>query len=446
MRFDSFIEMLKYQANVRPEAPALKDHAKVLTFSMLYDAVLERKDALKASGKTCLAVLSESTIPCVVEIFAANAAGLQVVLLDPSLEDEVLAALLHRTDADLLYADEELQDLFAEDLTGNVADGSDRILFFTSGTTDSSKAVVLTGKSLCASAWNGSQMLPLQADDTLLCILPLSHVFGFVCGLLWSLSCGACTVLGSGPRGIFTDFSRFRPTAVSVVPMLLAYMLKAQVINPELKTILIGAGDCPGELIEKAKSTGILVSFGYGLTETSSGIAISTGGDPYALSVCPDDRITIAEDGEVLIEAPTCIMQGYYKDPSGTEAVLKDGVLKSGDLGYLDAEGKLHLTGRKKEMLVLSDGTKIFLPEYEGKITKVLGHNELAVDLINGRPVLILESEEPKEALLQKLQPLMETIPRGQQLSDLIIIHEPLPRTATGKIKRWELRQKVGIE
>ena len=455
MRFESFSDMLKYRAAASPEAPALMDGRHVYTFSGLNEAVEERAEMLRAGGKTCLAVMTEGTGDCVIEIFAANAAGLQTVLLDPSVDDDVLIRLVQLTDADAVYGDEELKEMLAPYLTKGIPDETDaavthpsdrksvrcdRILFFTSGTTQSSKAVVLTGKSLCSSAWNGSQMLPLHECDTLLCVLPLNHVFGFVCGLLWGLSCGACVALGSGLRGMFTDFPKYRPTAVSVVPALLAFLLQNRLINPELKTLLIGAGDCPEKLILAAKAAGLSVSFGYGLTETSSGIAISTGGDPYALAVCPDDKITIAEDGEILIEAPTCIMQGYYKDPDSTAAVLKDGVLYSGDLGYLDEDGKLHVTGRKKEMLVLPDGTKIFLPEYEAKLASVLGQGDFAVTLKEGWPVLIICTEGSKEELVKKLRPVMDTLPRGQQLTDVIIVNEPLPRTATGKIRRWALK------
>ena len=446
MRFESFYEMLEHYARLQPDKPALKSRDGVLSYAALLSAVKLREAELRASKKTCLALIADGSTACVIEILAANTAGMQIVMLDPSLDDDLLLSLLPYADADAVFADEELKELLSPSLTGGVSDGHDRLLFFTSGTTDRSKAVVLTGKSLCASARNGSAMLPLSASDTLLCILPLSHVFGFVCGLLWGLSCGACVALGNGPRGVFTDFSVFHPTAVSLVPALLAALLKMNTANEELRTVLIGAGDCPKEWIREAAARGLNMSFGYGLTETSSGVAISTEGDPFALSVCPDDRITIAADQEILIEAPTCIMQGYYKDPTATKAVLKDGVLHTGDLGYLDESGKLHITGRKKEMLVLSDGTKIFLPEYEGALKEVLKDADLAVDLSAGRPVLLIFTEDTKAGLLQKLRPVMEKLPRGQQLTDVLIMNEPLPRTATGKIKRWELRQKAGLQ
>ena len=213
-----------------------------------------------------------------------------------------------------------------------------------------------------------------------------------------------------------------------------------RVLNDELRLILIGAGDCPKPLIDAAKATGKQISFGYGLTETSSGVALSLGDDPYAMTVCEGDRITIASDGEILIEAPDCMMQGYYHREEDTAAVLREGVLHSGDLGYLDENGLLHVTGRKKEILVLTDGTKIFLPEYEAAIYAALGQQDLAVILRGGAPALVIRGEEAERpAVKEALAPVMATLPRGQQIRHIVFTPSPLPRTATGKIKRWEV-------
>ncbi len=446
MRFHSFEEMLAYWAERKETGPALifDDRGRESwTYAELLRQVRTRADELRAGGKSCLGVLADGSRGCVVEIFAAVTAGLQVVMLDENAPEELLRRLIVYTDVDALWGDGDLCEELAPALTPGVKDGAGKILFFTSGTTEQAKAVVLTEQSLCASAYNGGAKLPLQPEDTLLCLLPLGHVFGFVCGLLWGLSCGAAVALGRGARHYGDDCAFFEPTAVSVVPLLLGFLLQRRLINPGLRLVLVGAGDCPPKLLQAAAAMGLRVSFGYGLTETSSGVAISVRGDPYAMEICPDDTITLAEDGEILIEAPTCIMQGYYKRPADTAAVLSDGVLHTGDLGRFDEEGRLHITGRKKDMLVLPDGTKLYLPEYEARLMQALGHTELAVILREGRPVLVFSGEGEPEELLRRLRPVTETLPRGQQLAGAIIVNEPLPRTATGKIKRWELQQKM---
>ena len=443
MRFSSFEEMLSHMARTRADAPALRYEDRSWSFAELEAAVDARADELRAAGRSCLGLLADGSAECVIELFAAVRAGLQLVMLDPSLPDGLLRALIAYTDIDMLWGDGELTEELSGALTGGVTDGKGRLLFFTSGTTERSKAVVLTERSLCASAWNGSAKLSLAPEDTLLCLLPLGHVFGFVCGLLWGLSCGACVALGRGARHYGDDFAFYRPTAVSLVPLLLGFLLRQRCLNPELRLILVGAGDCPPAFLQAAAAQGVRVSFGYGLTETSSGVAISVSGDPYAMEICPDDTITLDEDGEILIEAPTCMMQGYYKRPEDTAAVLQDGLLRTGDLGRFDEEGKLHITGRKKDVLVLPDGTKLYLPEYEAAAAQALGRTELAVALCGGRPLLILQGEGEEDGILRALRPVLAERPRGQQLGGVRFVSEPLPRTATGKIKRWELQRII---
>jgi long-subunit acyl-CoA synthetase (AMP-forming) len=364
-------------------------------------------------------------------------------MLDESTPISILETLIPYTDIDMLWGDEEVKEAMEPFLTSGVCHGRDKILFFTSGTNDRSKAVVLTGHSLCQSAYNGGALLPLSCDDTLMCMLPLGHVFGFVCGLLWGLSCGACAALGRGARHYVDDLSFYEPTALSAVPMLLGFLLKQELINSRLRLVLIGAGGCSPELLNAVFKKGLKVSFGYGLTETSSGVALSIGGDPYAMDVCPDDSIILGEDGEILIKSPTCMMKEYYKQPEATRNALKNGVLYTGDLGRFDESGKLHVTGRKKEILVLEDGTKIYLPEYESVLSKALGTSEMAVILKNGRPCMAYFGDQSKQDLWRVLTPLMEDYPRNHQIADIIILNTPLPRTATGKIKRWELEKLV---
>ena len=456
-RYSTFLQLIEELSGQNPDAPifmkASWNQVTPVSRSAFLNMVCKKADALRQTGKRCLGVVCDGGLDCIVSIFASAAAGMQTVLLDAASPDEILQAQIRATDVDLLWLPEDLEGDVEVTLTdgpgqdmavSSGADPSARLLFFTSGTTAMSKAVILTEQSLLSSAWNGGSMLALSPEDILLCVLPLNHVFGFVCSLLWGLTCGAPVALGRGVRHFAEDFSLFKPTAVSLIPLLLDYVLRQNAFNEELRTVLIGAGDCAPALLSSVCSRGIHVSFGYGLTETSSGVAISTGGDPYALDVCPDDTVTIAPDGEILISAPTCIMQGYYKSPQDTAAVLKDGVLYTGDLGRLDEDGRLHITGRKKDMIVLPDGTKIFLPEYEAQIAEVLGIRDFAVIELQKAPVLVTTgSISQKPQLQEALRPVMALRPRGQQLRDIIFIRGKIPRTATGKVKRQELAEQA---
>ena len=425
MRFSGFSELVDHMAAERGDKVAFVhgDGCAEVTWLAFAEQVRMRADELSAEPATCEAVLADGSYGCVVEVFAANLAGRAVAMLDESTSDELLPQLLAAVGADSLWGD---------------------ILFFTSGTTSRSKAVVLTDASLMASAWNGSAILPLTEDDRLLCMLPLSHVFGFVCGMLWGLSCGATVALGRGPRHYVDDCLQFRPTAVSLVPMLLDFLLKYRLMNPELALVLVGAGECSEERLAQVRAQGIRVAFGYGLTETSSGVALAAGDDLSAMAVCPDDAITIADDGEILVSAPTCVMKGYFGRPEETAEMLVDGVLHTGDLGFLDEDGCLHVTGRKKDILVLPSGTKIFLPEYEAGIRATLTTNEVAVALSGGKPVLVTAEElGSRDEVLARLAGLMAAQPRSHQLTDVRVLGHALPRTATGKIRRWEIQKEI---
>ncbi len=447
VRFNSFDHLLEHHAEVMGDRPALifeqDGEQRSCSYSSWRNKVLSRSEELRSGGRTCMGILADGSFNCVTEIFAANLAGMQVVLMDPSISPALLREMISYTDVDALWGRDDLCSALSPALTGGVTDGKGKLLFFTSGTTERSKAVVLTDRSLCSSAWNGGEKLPLSPEDRLLCMLPLGHVFGFVCGLLWGLSSGAAVALGRGPRHYIDDCKYFKPTAVSAVPTLLGFLLQNRALNEELKLVLVGAGDCPASLLNAVRAAGIRVCFGYGLTETSSGVAISVSGDPFAMEICPDDEITLAEDGEILVKAPTCVMEGYYKRSEDTQAVLKNGVLYTGDLGRFDDSGRLYITGRKKDMLVLSDGTKLFLPEYEKELAAALGTAELAVVLKNDRPALVVQGEGDEHETMERIRPVLANRPRGQQIARVVFRAEPMPRTATGKLMRWEIQREV---
>ncbi len=450
VHYKGFEDFIYGMAEERPHAIMLlcERDGKLcrITWRDFADDVTARVEELRATGKTCVAIMCDGSYECVREIFAANIAGMQVAMLDVGVPDAMLGMLLPYVDADTLWCSNAKRAAALENaLVGTTVEGAGQVLFFTSGTTSRQKAVTLTDSSLMSAAFYGSSTLPVESGDVLLCVLPLGHVFGFVCGLLWPLLSGATVALGRGGRHVFDDWTYFRPTVTSVVPILLEHLLRRDLINPELNTILVGAGDCSPERLAEAKERGIRVSFGYGLTETSSGVAISMGDDPFAMTVCEGCTITLADDGEVLIQSPGSMMKGYYKLPADTDEVLVDGVLHTGDLGSFDENGCLHIQGRKKEVLVMPGGTKIFLPEYEREIAEELGTSEVAVVLRKGMPVLVLDDlkNDAREAVLSRVKGAMKGWDRSQQLADVVELGRELPRTASGKIQHWMIQAEL---
>ena len=159
---------------------------------------------------------------------------------------------------------------------------------------------------------------------------------------------------------------------------------------------------------------------------------------------CPGADIRIESDGEISVATP-CMMLGYL----GREPMFENGRFYTGDLGWFDEKGRLHLKGRKNDVLVLSDGDKIFCPEYEEALEQVSGLPDLGVILKEGEAVLVVGTSPKNPAIATDIKKKLDrevdrfnkSIPHSRQISDIIMTSERLPRTVTGKLKRYELHE-----
>ena len=405
------------------------------------EMIISESFHVKAECSSVEVVRYEQTIDSLVDIFAHVLAGCDVIIADPRVPEGFNEYAAEAAEA-ARYFRENQRDEFGR-IKGKGGEGE--LLFFTSGTTSSSKIVRLTSRSLCTSAWSGQSMLSCGKGDVILSNLSLSHAYGFVCAMLWGLTYGATVALGRDVHRFTGDALFFKPTILPAVPSQIADMLDKEALNPELRVVLIGGAPCPKFLTERLREKGIDVYVGYGLTETSSGIAITQDLDePEAMYPCPDADIRIEEDGEISVATP-CMMQGYL----GREPMFEDGRFYTGDLGWFDEKGRLHLKGRKNDVLVLSDGDKIFCPEYEEVLENMSGLPDLAVILKDGEAVLVAGTcpKDPaiaadiKKKLVREVDKFNRSIPHSRQISDIIMTSEHLPRTVTGKLKRYELQE-----
>lgn len=440
IKYKTILEMIESH----PEnslAITFDDHGEILdlTFKHVKNRMLSydyKKD------KKCVGILCDGSIDSIIAMMAYIHHKITIVLLNPRDDINLIQEEISTVGVDYVIGPEDLTNsLRLPPEAGNVPQG--KILFFTSGTTSKARAVILTEEKLCAATYSGSCCLNLSNDDKLLSCLPLSHVFGFVCAWLWPWQNGASIILCRGIRKFFHDFNYFKPTAACLVPQMAAILAVKELFNPELKMVLIGAGDCPNPVLTAIQVAGIKVSFGYGLTETSSGVALSLGDNPRAFSVCPLDDVKIADDYEILVKTPETIFEGYYPDNSGyNELFTKDGYFKTGDLGAFDDDNLLHLKGRKKDSLVLLDGTKMFLPEVEEELLGRLGVQELALGINkDGNVVLCLGKVYKYEldAYQEDIDDYNSYQPRSRRIVKIICIPEGLPRNQNGKVKRYEI-------
>ena len=461
---------------------------KSISYAELADMIRNAESEIRLSGIRSELIVTDHEPATLIRIFACVISGCDVILIDENMPDETLFALARMAGAESIYAsDSDLQEELCEacgcaprtidptcsmKMTDFVAglqaiddNREGRLIFFTSGTTGSSKAVVLTSESLLCSSFSGQSMLPCGPGDIILSLLPFSHVFGFVCTMLWGLTYGATIALGRGTRYLLSDCEFFKPTILPVVPSLLKMLMQQHALPASLKVVLVGAAPLDAVSVKALQNVGMKVYLGYGLTETSSGIAITQDQkDPFALYPCPGADIRIEPDGEISVATP-CMMQGYLdfsetirEDAGSDEAENNDnsayvlghpiipvegGRLYTGDLGSLDTRGALCLTGRKKDMLVLPDGTKIFCPEYEEELSGLIGLSDLTVILKQDRPFLVIGDSggNVPENIDSLLAEFNEKRAMGLRICGVLSYGKPLPRTATGKIRRWEIEK-----
>ena len=407
-----------------------------ISYAELADMINAEAAHIRAMCGFAEVVRADHSVETVVSILAHVIVGADVIITDPMVPDDIAA------NAAAAAEEAKMERSTRRDSRGRISlkRKEGELLFFTSGTTSRSKIVRLTSGSLCASAWNGQSMLSCGEGDVILSILPLAHVYGFVCSLLWGLAYGAAVALGRGSGRLADDAMLFRPTIVPAVPSQISAMIEADAINPELRTLLIGAAPCTPATITVLREKGIDVYLGYGLTETASGIAITQDPDePLALYPCPDSDIRVEPDGEVTIATP-CMMEGYI----GAIPMFDGDRFFTGDIGFMDEKGRLHLTGRKKDVLLMEDGSKIFCPEYEDELAEETGFADLGIVSKGGRAVLVCGLGGDRDVLMTAVKKNNRGLQSSQQIYDVIAVDHVLPRTRTGKLRRYELQEEIG--
>ncbi len=320
-------------------------------------------------------------------------------------------------------------------------------LIFTSGTTGTSKGVMLTHKNLVANIWSVLSVFDCTPADTFLSVLPLSHTYECTGGFLMPLGFGARVVTARSLKSkeLVEDIQRSGATFILGVPLLfqkmteglfrevskkgfltyavfkLLFRISRHQIRKgkrragmilfksfrhkaglgSLRVLVSGGAALPPKIAEDFLALGIPLLQGYGLTETAPVLSVNPV-DVYKVkpaSVGPplpgvQFRIDSPDDaghGEILAKGEN-VMAGYYKNPSATGAVLdKEGWFKTGDIGYLDGEGYLHISGRCKNIIVTPGGKNVCPEEVEGKL---LESPFIAEVLVLGRRNPELHGEE----------------------------------------------------
>ena len=372
-------------------------------------------------------------------------------------------------------------------------------LIYTSGTTGRPKGVEITLGNLAFEVRSLLQANPILPDDVFVSILPLHHLFELVCGLLVPLHVGArvCYSPSLFPQDVVALMKGQRATVMLCVPLFLKVMkaaverevhargrgarlgfraalavarvlpmsarrrvfaaLHAQ-LGGRLRAFVCGGAPLDREVADFFERLGVQVYEGYGLTETSPVVAVNGPGAQRPGTVgrpLPGVRVRI-EAGEVLTAGPH-VMRGYYRRPEITAEVMVGEWLRTGDLGELDADGFLRITGRLKNLIVLPGGRKVQPEEVESVLARSLlvrevcvlgtattrglskGDEEVCAVVVPSGPLadrLAGRTEALAEQIRRDLDRIGAVLAPYKRPTRLVVRTEPLPMTSTRKIRR----------
>lgn len=348
--------------------------------------------------------------------------------------------------------------------------GDRALILHTSGTTSRPKQVPLTHANLCSSAYQIRASLQLTSADRCLNIMPLFHIHGLLAGVLATLAAGASVVCPPGFRApeFFAWLETFRPTWYSAVPTMhqailaRAALTQTKVVDCPLRFIRSCSSALPPQLLSELETTfGVTVIEAYGMTEAAHQIAcnplppgqrkpgtvgVATGTE-IAIMDEQGRNVALGESGEIVIRGAN-IMHGYAHNPEANARAFTDGWFRTGDQGYLDADGYLAITARLKE--IINRGGEKIAPREVDEV--LLRHPAVAQAVAFAVPDATLGEEVAAAVVLKEELPLPER--ELQEFASLhlaafkvprsIVILQDIPRGPTGKIQRSNLAKALG--
>ena len=385
-----------------------------------------------------------------------------------------------------------------------------RILLFTSGTTGNAKGVCLSHRNVCSNITSIYGIVKVKRSDLFFSILPLHHTYECTIGFLLPLYSGASICYCDGLRYILKNIGEYHPSVILCVPLLLENMhkniiknmnktlpkkyLKSPNENPydnlpglikhivkskvkntlggRLRVFIVGAASVNPSIVADFEKLGLLTLQGYGLTECSPLVAGNNDfyhkDDSCGLPI-PDVTYKIDSpnengDGEILVKGPN-VMLGYYNMPDETAKVLKDGWFHTGDIGRIDDQGFLYITGRCKSVIVTKNGKNIYPEEVEYYLNdnplvseslvlgiqkddddetyinaQILPNIEAITEYLKGA---VPTKDEIKKIMSDIVASVNSKLPNYKHIKGFIIRDKEFEKTTTQKIKRYGDNTKI---
>ena len=385
-----------------------------------------------------------------------------------------------------------------------------RILLFTSGTTGNAKGVCLSHRNVCSNITSIYGIVKVKRSDLFFSILPLHHTYECTIGFLLPLYSGASICYCDGLRYILKNIGEYHPSVILCVPLLLENMhkniiknmnktlpkkyvkspnenpydnlpglikhvVKSKVKNTlggRLRVFIVGAASVNPSIAADFEKLGLLTLQGYGLTECSPLVAGNNDfyhkddscGLPIPNVTYKIDSPNENGDGEILVKGPN-VMLGYYNMPDETAKVLKDGWFHTGDIGRIDEQGFLYITGRCKSVIVTKNGKNIYPEEVEYYLNdnpliseslvlgiqkddddetyinaQILPNIEAITEYLKGS---VPTKEELKKIMSDIVSNVNSKLPNYKHIKSFIIRDKEFEKTTTQKIKRYGDNTKI---
>lgn len=396
------LDAVERHARRTPRAVALRGAAQALSYAQLARAVDRLAMRWRRAGIATAALALDNDPAWVVADLAAVAAGVTLVPLPPFFSAAQLRHVLHDAGVQFVLANGRgpvrqvldrmpVVEQCSVELAGQPYSGS-RLhartwpplpsgtakLTYTSGTTAAPKGVCLSQAAQEAVAQSLLERIGAASVAQHLSLLPLATLLENIGGVYVPLLAGATvhllplsTVGLRGAAGLeagamIAALRERQATSAILIPQMLRALVDSEARLPAARLLAVGGAPVPVRLLRAAHALGLPVYEGYGLSECASVVSVNAPGDERAGSVgrpLAHARLRFGSDGEILVAG--AVFAGYHREP----AALDDGYVATGDLGYLDRDGFLYLTGRKKNMFITAFGRNVAPEWVEGELT-----------------------------------------------------------------------------
>ena len=471
-------EFVDWIAKEYADLPALSDLTNTFTYKEFCERIARRRAFIYSLGLPAgahIAIFDRNSQDAIELFLAVTSAGFVAMNFPSALPEMAVVGSCMKFDIAAIFVREEFMPLTGK-LQGvkvlpasSIADEAapaaivdkeqPAAIFFTGGTTGAPKGAVLSHRALMRGCFNAIfKPGKVIGVHRYIALLPLSHVFGLIAGLMGCFYTGNLMHTCEDMKATIGKFPMIRPTILIIVPGIcdilagLCKMYGPQFLGGNLRMIISGAANVPPRLVDIFTKLGVEFCFGYGLTETANLTSANADAITHPTSIgkiYPEQEAKIV-DGELWVKGDN-LFSGYYKDPEKTaEAMTEDGWFRTGDLMRVDEDGFLYITGRIKNLIILSNGENVSPESLEEpfyadpcvrdamvKEDDLNGARVIAVEILPFMPAFDGKSWDEVTAYMDELvKKVNATLPSTHRIMKVTVRTEDFKRTGSMKVAR----------